>query len=354
MISPPDPRLLDQPAMAVLDLYGRMLSYTRSKNFQGVQPAMWQCSDESQGIKRALFGYVYDWPVFNLGRVGALIDEQRLIPAGRHGQDLVIFGGSHIGSQLKNGIGHVERVNGTNSPCCGMLFRVLKDYLQLYQRASCLIRLFREGSSPRIEIPYKYLFMPRASDRPQLKLYVERLVEGSALRDSGHGKIYRLNREFANHHDFAIRQLDSEGRLIADMLDSDHFAFVQKLNHDSQEAEDLIITSVFGFMSEIVTSPHPHRRLADIHTWRQFHLLTNYLTDRFELRDRNVFIVAGLCIDHSVRLNTIIPQFGFLLENGRVLDAEYFGPEEINALLNRHPPTLPEKSFMEYAGVSRA
>lgn len=352
MISPPDPHLLDQPEMSVLDLYGRMVSFTRSKNFERVQPAMWQCSDESQGIKRALFGYVYDWPVFNLGRVGALIDEQRLNPAGRHGQDLVVFGGSHIGLHLKNGIGHVERVNGMQSPCCGMLYRVLRDYLHLYRRASCLIRLFREGSSPRIEIPYKYLFVPRATAQPQLKLHVDRLVEGSALRDSGHGKIFRLNEQFASHHEFAIRQLNNEGRVIADLLDRDHFTFVQKLNYDSPEADDLITTSVFGFMSEIVTSAHPHRRLADIHTWRQFHHLTTCLTDHFELRDRNIFIVAGLCIDHSVRLNTIIPQFGFMLENGRVLDAEYFGPVEINALLRRHTPILPDDNFMHYAGVS--
>ncbi|MEA3465954.1 MAG: hypothetical protein U9R29_08135 [Thermodesulfobacteriota bacterium] len=354
MISPPDVHLLDQPPMAVLDLYGRMFSYTSSRSFKGVQPAMWQCSDESQGIKRSLFGYVYNCPVFNLGRVGALIDAQRLLPAGRHGQDLVIFGGSHIGSHLIDGIGHVERVNGSISPCCGMLYRVLKDYLHLYRRARGLIRLFREGSSLRIEIPYKYLFVPRAADSPQLKLHIERLVEGNALRDSGNGKVYRLNGEFAQKHDFAIRELDGDGCVIGDLLESDHFTFVQKLDYDSQDIGDLITTSVFGFMNEIVTSAQPHRRLADINTWRQFHHLINYLTDHFELRDRNIFIVAGLCIDHSVRLNTIIPQFGFLLEGGQVLDAKYFGPKEINSLLNSNTPTLPDYTFMQYAGVSSA
>lgn len=121
MISPPDPHLLDQPEMSVLDLYGRMVSFTRSQNFECVQPAMWQCSDESQGIKRALFGYVYNWPVFNLGRVGALIDEQRLNPAGRHGQDLVIFGGSHIGVHLKMVLVMLNGLMGCSHPvaaCC--------------------------------------------------------------------------------------------------------------------------------------------------------------------------------------------------------------------------------------------
>ncbi|MBN2888896.1 MAG: hypothetical protein JXO49_06090, partial [Deltaproteobacteria bacterium] len=166
MISPPSAQLLDQPAMAVLELYGRMFSLTRQKGFKAIQPAMWQCSDESQGIKRALFGYVYNWPVFNLGRVGALVDQQRLNPAGQHGQDLVIFGGSHVGSQHRDGIGYITRVNGHDSPCCGMLYRVLKDYLQLYRRASGLIRLFREHDQLRIEIPYKFLFVPRADSHP--------------------------------------------------------------------------------------------------------------------------------------------------------------------------------------------
>ena len=353
MIAPPDVRLLDQPAVPVLDVYGRMRAYTRSKNFTGIQPVMWQCSDESQGIKRSLFGYVYNCPVFNLGRVGALLDEQRLLPASQHGQDLVIFGGSHIGVPEIEGIGHVERVNGSVSPCCGMLYRVLKDYLQLYRRASMLIRLFREGSSQRIEIPYKYLFAPRAAKHPQLKLHLERLVEGNALRDSGRGKVYRLSSEFATQHQFIVRQLDAEGRAIHDLLDSDHFTFVQKIDYDSQEIGDLITASVFGFMSEIVTAAHPHRRLANIHTWRQFHCLTNYLTDNFDLGKRNVFVVAGLTIDHSVRLNSIVPQFGFVLEGGQILEAEYFGPQEINALLNDFQPELPEYSFMQYAGVSQ-
>ncbi|OQY17461.1 MAG: hypothetical protein B6I36_08935 [Desulfobacteraceae bacterium 4572_35.1] len=351
MISPPDVRLLDQPSLSVMDLYGRMFAYTSAKKFVGIQPAMWQCSDESQGIKRSLFGYVYNCPVFNLGRVGALVDEQRLIPAGRHGQDLVIFGGSHIGSNVIDGIGHVDRVSGHTSPCCGMLYRVLKDYLHLYRRAYGLIRLFREGSSFRIEIPYKYLFVPRATTTPQFKLHVEQLVDGNALRDSGNGKVYRLNKEFAKRHEFAVRQLDSVGCAIGDLLESDHFTFVQKLDYDSKEIGDLITTSVFGFMSEVVTSVNPHRRLADINTWRQFHHLVTYLTDHFELRDRNIFIVAGLCLDHSVRLNSIVPQFGFLLEAGQVLTAKYFGPVEINELLNSQEPMLPDYTFMQYAGV---
>lgn len=351
MIAPPDVRLLDKPPMPVLDLYGRMRAYTRSKNFVGVQPAMWQCSDESQGIKRSLFGYVYNCPVFNLGRVGALLDEQRLVPAGHHGQDLVIFGGSHIGTPEIDGIGYVERVNGTKSPCCGMLYRVIKDYLHLYRRASSLIRLFSEGSNLRIEIPYKYLFAPRAKNLPQLKLHLERLVAGSAVRDSGRGKVYRLNSEFANQHQFVVRQLDADGRSINDLLESDHFTFVQKIDYDSHDAGDLITASAFGFMSEIVTAARPHLRLANIHTWRQFHRLVNHLTDHFHLAERNIFVVAGLTIDHSVRLNTLVPQFGFLLEGGQVLQAEYFGPNEINQLLGDCQPELPQNSFMQYAGV---
>ena len=80
-IAPPSEILLDQPAMELMELFGRMRSLTEQVGFRGTLPAVWQCSDESQGNKKSLFGYVYDCPVFNLGRVGALLDPTRLGPA---------------------------------------------------------------------------------------------------------------------------------------------------------------------------------------------------------------------------------------------------------------------------------
>ena len=70
-ISPPVETFLAQPEMALMSLFGRMRSFTEGAGFSDTLPIVWQCSDESQSIKKSLFGYVYDCPVFNLGRVGA-------------------------------------------------------------------------------------------------------------------------------------------------------------------------------------------------------------------------------------------------------------------------------------------
>ena len=124
--APPPEQLLDQPEMELMDLFGRMRSLAVTAGFSGTLPALWQCSDESQAIKKALFGYVFDCPVFNLGRVGALLDPTRLGPASHHGHDLVVLGGSHIGSRQEDGIGYVERVHGKVAPCCGKLTRATR------------------------------------------------------------------------------------------------------------------------------------------------------------------------------------------------------------------------------------
>ena len=102
-IAPPDENLLDLQPMELMDLFGRMRSLTDKAGFTGTLPAIWQCSDESQSIKKSLFGYTYNCPSFNLGRVGALLDPTRLATAAHHGNDLVIFGGSHIGAAEQDG-----------------------------------------------------------------------------------------------------------------------------------------------------------------------------------------------------------------------------------------------------------
>ncbi|WP_348246300.1 hypothetical protein, partial [Salmonella enterica] len=73
--------------------------------------------------------------------------------------------------------------------------------------------------------------------------------------------------------------------------------------------------------------------------------------DSFDSDERNILIIAGLTLDHSIRRNTFIPQFGFWMKQGRALQARYFSPPEIRALLDEQPVHRPEQSFLEYAGV---
>jgi hypothetical protein len=350
-IAPPPEKLLDQPSMELMDLFGRMRSLTDSGGFSGTLPALWQCSDESQGIKKALFGYVFNCPVFNLGRVGALLDPTRLLPASHHGRDLVILGGSHLGAREEVGIGTVERVHGKMAPCCGMLYRMLEEYLLVYRRAASLITLFRGVGGLKIELPYKYLFRKPLGAAARIHIRWQQLVEGEALRDSSHGKVYHLHRGFIARHEQALRDLGTEPRPIGELLDPDTFSFSKRLDRESLDPTVLLEVSIFDFLPDIVTSQRPHRRLADVNTWRQFHRLAAYLTDSFDSGDRNILVAAGLTLDHSIRRNTFVPQFGFWMEQGRALQARYFGPLEIRALLAEQPVSRPEKSFLEYAGV---
>ena len=350
-IAPPAAALLDQPPLELMELYGRMRSLTDRAGFNGTLPVVWQCSDESQGIKKALFGYVYDCPVFNLGRVGALLYPSRLLPASHHGHDLVILGGTHIGAREEGGVGYVERIHGELAPCCGMLRRVLEPYLVLYRRAQTLIRLFRGVGGPKIEIPYKYLFRKNPGDTPSIQLHLGRLVDGDALREAGHGKVYRLNQEFSARHQLALADLTGEPRPIDDLLDPQCFSFARRLDQDSQDPNALLETSVFDFLPDIVTSRRPHRRLSDVNTWRQFHRLASYLTDSFDSGERNILMVAGLTLDHSIRRNSFIPQFGFWMEQGRALQARYYDPPQINELLLGQPVYRPSRTFLEYAEV---
>lgn len=350
-IAPPAESLLDNPAVELMDLFGRMRSLADAHHFHGVLPAVWQCSDETQGIKKALFGYAFDCPVFNLGRVGALLDPGRLAPAAHHGHDLVILGGSHHGVHEEGGIGYVERVNGYVNSCCSMLYRVLEPYLTLYHRATTLITLFRGVGGNKIEIPYKYLFRQPSSNAPQIHVLLRQLVDGPAIRESSHGKVYRLSPEFAERHQLALATLDQEPRSIGDLLDALCFRFVRHLDKEDSSPAAILESSVFDFLPDIVTSKRPHRRLADVNTWRQFHLLASYLTDSFDSGDRSILMIAGLTLDHSIRRNSFVPQFGFLLEEGRALQARYFGPDEVGPKLLEYPVFRPQQTFLQYAGA---
>ena len=353
-ISPPLETLLDQPPMGLMELFGRMRSLTDEAGFDGTLPIVWQCSDESQKIKKSLFGYVYDCPVFNLGRVGALIDPNRLIPASHHGQDLVILGGSHIGGTEEDGIGYVERIHGKVAPCCGMMNRLMSPYLILYQRAATLITLFRGPGGLKIEIPYKYLLRKSTDEHahPHLHLKIDQLVDGEPLRDASQGKVYRLNKEFANHYQHQLKEIDKTPVSIGKLLDMTTFYFTKRLDEALHDPDSLLEGSVFDFMPDIVTSFYPHRRMADINTWRQFHRLASYVTDSFESGDRNILIIAGLTIDHTIKRNTFIPQFGFWMQQGRALQARYFSAPELNGLLNEHEVFAPSKTFLEYAEIT--
>jgi hypothetical protein len=352
-ISPPPEQLLDQPPMELMDLFGRMYNQAAGAGFTGILPALWQCSDESQSIKKALLGYVFDCPVFNLGRVGALLDPTRLGPAAHHGHDLVILGGSHLGAHQEDGIGFVERVHGKVAPCCGKLMQVLDEYLQLYRRAASLVSLLKGADDAMyVEIPYKYLFRKPPSDTARIHLQLRRLVEGEALSDSSHGKIYRLHPEFTARHELVLSPMArGRARPIWELLTADSFHFTKRLDKESYDPLIMLEVSIFDFLPDIVTSHHPHRRLSDVHTWRQFHRLASFLTDSFDTGERNILVVAGLTLDHSIRRNTFIPQFGFLMTQGRALQALYYGPPEVNELLLGQPVHRPAKTFFEYAGV---
>ena len=113
----------------------------------------------------------------------------------------------------------------------------------------------------------------------------------------------------------------------------------------------MIEVSVFEFLPEIVASPFPHRRLCNINTWRQFHRISSFITDDFDGSDSNIFVLAGLTLDHTIRHNTFIPQFGFWMEHGRALEARYFGPKEIYDLLAKQQVYKPPVTFLEYAGL---
>ncbi len=350
-IAPPAEELFNQPEMELMDMFGRLRGLTEAAGFRGVLPAVWQCSDESQSIKKALFGYVFDCPVFNLGRVGALLDPNRLAPASRHGHDLVILGGSHLGGIEEGGMGYVKRVHGEQAPCCGMLARLLDEYLQLYRRAAALITLFRGVGGIKVEIPYKYLFRKPAGEAARIHIHLEQLVDGPALRDSSHGKVYRINPAFAERHQISLAGLTGDSHPIGELLDQDGFHFSKRLDRESYDPRTMLEVANFEFFPEVVTASHPHRRLVDVNTWRQFHRLASYLTDSFDSGERNILVVAGRTLDHTIRRNTFIPQFGFWMKKGRALQARYFGPPQINELLAGQQGYRPPKSFLQYAGV---
>ena len=353
-ISPPIETLLEQPPMELMDLFGRMRSLTSEASFEGELPMVWQCSDESQSIKKSLFGYVYDCPAFNLGRVGALIDPKRLISASHHGRDLVILGGSHIGGSEEAGIGYVERVHGKVAPCCGMLTRLMNPYMILYQRASTLITLLSGPGGLEVEIPYKYLLRKCTDthDHPHLHLNINQLVDGEPLRDASQGKVYRLNKDFTNRYQQQLQEITKTPVSIGKRLDPTTFYFTKKLDETMHDPDSMLEGSVFDFMPDIVTAPYPHRRMANINTWRQFHRLASYVTDSFESGERNILIIAGLTIDHTIKRNSFIPQFGFWMQQGRALQARYFNAPELNELLKEQAVFSPEQTFLQYAEIT--
>jgi hypothetical protein len=350
-IAPPDEKLLDLPAMELMDLFGRVRSMTDQAGFSGTLPAIWQCSDESQSIKKALFGYTYNCPSFNLGRVGGLLDPTRLATAAHHGNDLVILGGSHLGREENDGIGYIRRVHGGVAPCCGMLCRVLNEYLTVYKRASQLIKISRQNNTFNIEIPYKYLFQKSAGDVARIVIKLDQLVAGEALGEGTLGKIYPLHPGIVQQNQPTLDNVNEAPAPIGKLLRPEDFAFSKHIDQESHEPRNMLEASIFDFLPEIVTSARPHRRLSDVNTWRQFHRLASYVTDGFDGGGRNIFILAGLTLDHTISHNTFIPQFGFWMEKGRALEARYFGPGDIRELLLAQNVYKPPITFLEYAGI---
>lgn len=350
-IAPPAESLLNFPATGLMDLFGRLRNLTDNAGFKNTLPAIWQCSDESQAIKKALFGYVYNSPPFNLGLVGSLLDPKRVAIASHHGKDLVILGGSHIGALEQNGCSYIERIHGQIDPCCGMLHRVLDEYLRAYRRASQLIKLSKVDSVCRIELPYKYLFKKPSGEIVRIRIKLDSLVEGTALGEGTLGKIYRLNEKILALHPQLLKSIKATPQPIGSLLQPENFTFRKRLDHDSLEPQSMLEAELFDYLPEIVASPTPHLRLCNINTWRQFHRCASYVTDTFDGNDRNIFILAGLSIDHSVRHNTFIPQFGYWMEQGQALEAKYYGPQEINTLLAKQDVYQPPVTFLEYAGL---
>lgn len=350
-IAPPAQTLMELPAIGLMEIFGRMRNLTDKAGFNGTLPAIWQCSDESQAIKKALFGYVYNYPPFNLGLVGSLLDPKRMMIAAQHGKDLVIFGGSHIGALEQEGCGYIERVHDRIDPCCGMLHRVLDDYLQAYRRATQLIKLSKDRGICKIEVPYKYLFKKPSGDTVRIRINLANLVEGDALGEGSLGKIYRLNRQFLAVNLQLSDDLQTLPQPIGDLLQPTAFSFKKRLDHESLEPKNMLEAELFDFLPEVVANTQPHRRLCNINTWRQFHRSASFITDAFDGSDRNIFVLSGLTIDHNIRHNSFIPQFGFWMEQGRALEAKYYGPQDINALLAEQEIYRPPVTFLEYAGL---
>jgi len=383
LISPPEEKLLDLPTMNLMNLFGRMRSMTDQAGFAGTLPAIWQCSDESQAVKKSLFGYVYNCPPINLGQAGALLDQTKLIPAIKHGKDIVILGGSHIGADEKEGIGYINRIHDQSVPCCGVLHRVLDEYLQTYIRATQLIKVFRDDEIVKIEIPYMYLFpeshedrvtiqlklecliegnvlaeipymylFPEShEDRVTIQLKLECLIEGNVLAEGTHGKLFRLHPKMVEEHsEFATRQ--NIPQPIGRSLTSETFTFNKMQIQDSLKPQDRLEVSLFDFLPEIVTSSRPHKRLCDVNTWKQFHRVTAQLTDSSDTEDRNIFVLAGLTVDQTIQHSSFVPQFGFLMEKGSSCKSTYLCPAEINELLSSQDVYRPPVTFLEYAGES--
>ena len=60
-----------------------------------------------------------------------------------------------------------------------------------------------------------------------------------------------------------------------------------------------------------------------------------------------------LTIDHSIKRNTFVPQFAWIMAQGKALQARYFGPDETSALLAAQKVYRPRQTFLDYAGVAR-
>lgn len=335
--------------MNLMDLYGKLYTYSINHGFKNIQPIIWQCSDESQGIKKSLFGYVFDCPVFNLGRVGALSEVERLQPVSHHGDDLVIIGGSHVGAIENDGINYISRVNGSKSPCCGMLFRIVSDYLEQYKRAQNMIKITKRDGKYFIILPYKYLHKQQAIGHTELMVIFEALISGEAVEESSHGKVFPLTDQFVSLHREGLEALRGDVSPIGKLLTKDTFKFIGKQEEHPLNFGSILNSSLFEFMPEIVASDNPHRRIADINTWREFHKVASYLTDNFLGKGRNIFLLAGLSVDLSTKKNTFVAQFGFSINKDDKTEVNYYNPFEINALLDSLDVYRPQKTYLEYA-----
>jgi len=286
----------------------RSLDYTPGK----IMPARAFCSDENQGYPVILLTKHFGTFLFNHGRAGGIVAQDRHLSHAHHGNDLLILQASHVGYEPESGeFGAYRRVHTDNEECrptCGKLNSVIKGYQQDYRFAGENILLRKQGDDYLVTIDHQLL---KETRQQGLFLYKERFIathgDGTwqSVQVQSTAKTFRLNPAAVERlgTEFFV---ENEATPIGTSLPADWFYYKRDLA-DIDLQQQHIDHSLLTVMPQIVTSASPVLTAAIVNSMVEFDSTFRTIAKTNAYQSQKVLLVSGVNIDISPENDQTVP-----------------------------------------------
>ena len=308
------PQFSHDGVMQYADFAPRLYNLCRSLDFTPgkIMPARAFCSDENQGYPVILLAKHFGTFLFNHGRAGGIVAQDRHLPHANHGKDLLILQASHVGYDPETGeFGTYRRVHSENKECrptCGKLNSIIKGYQQDYHFAGENILLRKQGDDFLVTIDHQLLNETR---KQGLFLYKDRFIathgDGTwqSVQIQSTAKSFRIVPDAAERLGMELF-VENEATPIGTRLPADWFYYKRELT-DIDLNKQHIDCNLFTVMPQIVTSDVPMLTAAIVNSMVEFDSTFRTIVTTNAYQSQKVLLVSGVNIDISPENDQTVP-----------------------------------------------